>query len=373
MKYLIVTPGYPSNNKIYNNAFVHSRVKQYVERNLDITVFSINKSSDTTYTYDGVEVIEGNYNKLSTLLKKEKFSKILIHFGFKKTIQTVIRNSPQSKLIIWVHGVEALGWYRRLFVFDIKKPHRFLGYIFFNMRQLLFMNQFIKNNKIDKTFVFVSEWMKNILEYDSMTQGKIKKYEIIPNVVDDKLFNYVQKKPEDRLKILSIRPYASKKYANDLSVKAVLELSKKPFFDELTFTFYGDGKLFDSTLAPLKKFNNVIINKKFLTQQEISSIYKENGIILIPTRQDAQGVSMCEAMSSGLVPVTSNNTAIPEYVNNECGYLCNSYKEMAYAIEELINNPDTFQKKSKVAAEFIKEKCSPKIVIEKELNIITRK
>ena len=130
MKYLIVTPGYPSNNKIYNNAFVHSRVKQYVERNLDITVFSINKSSDTTYTYDGVEVIEGNYNKLSTLLKKEKFSKILIHFGLKKTIQTVIRNSPKSKLIIWVHGVEALGWYRRLFVFDIKKPHRFLGYIF---------------------------------------------------------------------------------------------------------------------------------------------------------------------------------------------------------------------------------------------------
>lgn len=369
-KYLIITPGYPSDSNVYNNAFVHSRVKQYMKRGLPIIVFSLNKETTDNYIYDGVEVIEGGYERLATLLRKENFSKVLIHFGFKKIIQTVINNSPKSQLIIWVHGVEALGWYRRLFVFNKQQPHQFLNYMFLNTRQLLFMNRFIRNDKINKTFVFVSEWMKDILEKDSLSKGKIKNYKIIPNVIDHKLFDYKAKKEEDRLNILSIRPYSSKKYANDLSVKTVLELSKKPFFNELLFTFYGDGKLFDSTLAPLKQFKNIKIVKKFLTQQEIAGIHKKHGIMLIPTRQDAQGVSMCEAMSSGLVPIASHNTAIPEYVNNDCGYLTHDYKGLSDAIEELYNNPKKFLKLSKNASKHIQELCSPEVVINKEIQLI---
>lgn len=371
-KYLVIAPGYPSNDNIYNNAFVHSRVRQYKERKLDVVVFSLDKKNADNYEYEGVEVVRGNYDRLIELLKNHVFEKILIHFGFKKIIKTVVKYSPDSKLLIWVHGTEALGWYRRLFAFDIKKPHRFFGYIFLNTRQLLFMNRFIRNKKIDTTFIFVSEWMKNILERDSFSKDKIKKYVIIPNVVDNKLFNYVEKKEIDRLKILSIRPYASKKYANDISVNTVLELSNKPFFKELTFTFYGDGKLFDSTLKPIIKFDNVHIHKRFLSQQEISSLHKENGIMLIPTRQDAQGVSMCEAMSSGLVPLTSNNTAIPEYVTEPCGYLTNNYHELADAIEELYHNSDKFLKMSKSTSEFIQSLCSPEVVIKKEIDLILK-
>ena len=84
--------------------------------------------------------------------------------------------------------------------------------------------------------------------------------------------------------------------------------------------------------------------------------------MLIPTRQDAQGVSMCEAMSSGLVPVTSNNTAIPEYVN-----------ELKDAIQEMYYSPDIFLKKSKKASQHINKICSPQKVITKELDLIKRK
>lgn len=92
--------------------------------------------------------------------------------------------------------------------------------------------------------------------------------------------------------------------------------------------------------------------------------------MLIPTRQDAQGVSMCEAMMSGLVPVTSNNTAIPEYVPENCGYLTNNYKELALAIKTMYFNQDEFLQKSKNAHEFIQKKCSSKVVIERELEVI---
>lgn len=94
--------------------------------------------------------------------------------------------------------------------------------------------------------------------------------------------------------------------------------------------------------------------------------------MLIPTRQDAQGVSMCEAMSSGLVPLTSNNTAIPEYVYDDCGYLTNNYHELAAAIEELYYDSNLFLEKSKNASKNISELCSPKVVIKKELELILK-
>ena len=79
---------------------------------------------------------------------------------------------------------------------------------------------------------------------------------------------------------------------------------------------------------------------------------------------------MCEAMMSGLVPVTSNNTAIPEYVNDKCGYVTNNYMELASAIKDMYYNENKFLQKSKKANKYIKDKCSIKKVLNKEIKII---
>ena len=368
-KYLIVAPGYPSKENIYNNGFVHSRAKEYISNGLNIEVFSIEKNTKKNYEYEGVKVNTGTYEDLENILSKNKYEKILVHFGFKKILQTIRKVLPTIEIIMWVHGVEALGWYRRLFTFDIKKPHRFMGYILINTRQLMFIHKFIKKDT-NTHFVFVSEWMKNILETDSLTKGKIKKYTIIPNVVNEKTFSYKEKKKEDRLKILSIRPYHSKKYANDLTVETIIKLSTSDLFDDLEFNIYGEGRLFNKTLEPIKNFKNVNIYNKFLNHNEIKKEHDKNGIFLCPTRQDAQGVSMCEAMSSGLIVISSNNTAIPEYLNNEIGYLCNNVDEMKNSIIEMHKDPNIFIKKSQLSSEFIQEKCSSKVVITKEIKLI---
>lgn len=369
-KYLVVSPGYPSENNKYNNGFVHSRVLQYKKNDIGVDVFSVTSGELHNYIYEGVSVNEGGPKEFSKFIQNNKYDKILIHFGYKRILSPIVKYCPNTPLIIWVHGAEALGWYRRLFAFNPKKPYRFFGYIILNTIQLMYLHKFISNKKINKTFVFVSNWMKDILEKDSHSKGKIKNYKIIPNVIDSDIFNYFKKNKSDRLNILSIRTYQSKKYANDLSVKCIQELSKESFFNELTFTFYGDGRLFHKTLKPIKNFKNVKIHQKFLNHKEISEIHKKNGIMLIPTRQDAQGVSMCEAMSSGLVPVTSNNTAIPEFVPKECGYLANNFKELAHAIKEMYKNPDIFLEKSKSASKFIQKKCSSEAAIQKELRLI---
>ena len=84
---------------------------------------------------------------------------------------------------------------------------------------------------------------------------------------------------------------------------------------------------------------------------------------------DSQGCSMCEAMSSGLVPITTNITAIPEFVDSKCGFLCESenYVEMADSIEKLYNDPELFQKMSLNSSNRIRKQLNLENLIKKEL------
>ena len=194
-------------------------------------------------------------------------------------------------------------------------------------------------------------------------------YEIINNPIDTKLFKYREKPAELRKKILSIRPYASKVYANDITVKCILELSDEPFFNELEFRIIGDGALFEETVEPVRKFSNVIIEQRFLSQTEIAEIHKYYGVFLCPSRMDTQGVSRDEAMSSGLVPITSAVAAIPEFLDSKKGFLIHdeNVSEFATAVKTLFQDVATFQQMSRDASISVQNSRSKEIIVKKEL------
>jgi len=125
-------------------------------------------------------------------------------------------------------------------------------------------------------------------------------------------------------------------------------------------------------LEPLEKFSNVVIKRGFLSHKEIASLHKEFGIFITPTRMDSQGVSRDEAMSSGLVPITTDITAIPEFVDTESGVLTppEDYKAMSEGILELFNNPNKFMEMSRNAAKRVRKQTDSKIIIDAELKII---
>lgn len=376
-KYLIITNAYPHPAALYRNGFIHRRVKAYQEKGINIEIFVLSPAHKETekYTYEDVNVTRGNKHHLQDFLIKQSFHKILIHFVSKDMIDAIKKTTPKTPIIIWVHGFEAEAWHRRWFNFleDRAQLKRILDMADdYYIDQLELMNYLYTTKELDLTFVHISRWFKEyIAECDARAISQNS--HIIPNIIDGTLFNYVEKDPEQRLKILSIRPYASRKYANDLSVKTVLELSKRPYFKSLQFVFYGEGKYFDETLAPLMEFDNVEINEGFLPQTEIANKHKEFGIFLCPTRLDSQGVSMCEAMSSGLIPISNNLTAIPEFVeHNRSGLLARpeDHLHMADLIERLYYNPDVFSTISKNAAMDIREKCDVEVVISQEIALL---
>lgn len=324
------------------------------------------------YVYEGVNVLNLNSkHAFIDYIQNNPPDIIGIHFVAGWMVDSILAH-VKVPVFIWIHGYEALGWYRRLFNFKLSESVSFGKYILSNTRQMLRMNKLsqISNKQKNIRFIFVSNWMKTIMETD--TRSKIEQYYLIPNPIDSEQFAYHPKASELRKKILLIRSFDSKKYANDIAIEAILHLSKKDFFKELDFTIYGKGKYFKPLTDRLVQFNNVKIVNEFVENKNIPSVHREYGVFLCPTRQDAQGVSMCEAMSSGLVPVTSNNTAIPEFITDgQNGLLSNSAQEMATCIEKLYRHPELFTAISVKAAKSIRAMAGHQVVINKEISLLS--
>ena len=81
---------------------------------------------------------------------------------------------------------------------------------------------------------------------------------------------------------------------------------------------------------------------------------------------------MCEAMISGLVPISSWSTAIPEFVSHNLnGILTKTSAEITEAIEFLYQNPKHFSTLSENASNYIINKAGVEKVINEELKFIS--
>jgi glycosyltransferase involved in cell wall biosynthesis len=285
----------------------------------------------------------------------------------------VLEYFPALQRIVWVHGAEIQPWHRR--EYNYRNEQERAKAIFESEKRMAFwrgiLNPLVPNLKL----VFVSRYFAEEVMEDLGFRLPESAYTIIHNPIDTDLFAYHPKPVEQRKKILSIRPYASHTYANDLSVKAILKLSERPFFKDMEFRMIGDGKLFDETLEPLRKFSNVTIERRFLTQPEIAALHQQYGVFLVPTRMDSQGVSRDEAMASGLVPVTSAVAAVPEFVDEGCGILADAEdaEGLARGIADLYEHPDRFLAMSQAASRQVLGKTAKGRQIQAELQLFAGK
>ncbi|WP_336056019.1 FkbM family methyltransferase [Nitratireductor sp. CH_MIT9313-5] len=368
-KYLLLTNHYPSYDDLYRNGFVHSRVLAYKEDGVDVDVFRLRKDEPLSYhEFQDVDVITGSQEALYKLLSSGRYEHVLVHFLDADMWSVLQHFTEDIKISVWVHGAEIHPWHRRKF--DIETPQQEQLAKERSETRMSFWRRILNPMPANLKLVFVSNTLACDAERDLGLTLPKKQHTIIHNPIDTSLFKYRPKPAEQRKKILAIRPFASRIYANDLSVETLLRLSKLPFFSDLEVLIVGEGKLFEETVEPLKKFSNVTLKRTFLTREQIASLHKEFGLFLCPSRMDTQGVSRDEAMSSGLVPITTAVAAIPEFVDSECGILAPSEdaQAMAEGIAMLYNNPDQFLRLSENAAQRVRSQSGKERIIREELS-----
>lgn len=373
---LVVAAGYPTDKAKYSNGFVHARVKAYLEQNIDAKVFIISKKKKKAYEYEGVHVVYGTSEDLYNYVNAETtISCICFHFLTKPMLSAIERFRHNVSVIIFVHGNEALFWYERIFpdtFADCIRILKFLKYVFVNTYTIHYIRKRINNLKVKVDIVCVSQWMKRIMIKNWKVDTDKINIEVIPNIINEKLFPYCEKSGEDRYNILLIRSFSNGKYALDIAQEIIRKVERYPESKKIRFTIIGDGWLHEKYTCAIKNFSNVEIKKQFLSQREIAEYHRRNGIFICPTRQDAQGVSMCEAMSSGLVPIASNNTAIPEFLPKKFNLMFDNADDAANRIIELIGDEEQFQSLSMEVSKFIRKKCCIENTIGKEIKLIRK-
>ncbi len=372
LRLIVLDDNYPSEKNLYGDVFVHTRLKEYA-RNYQCTVCSLQHKE--SYEYEGIQVLAfPNSADLRAFLDIEKPDALLVHFANKTFIEDIILPS-HLPTVVWVHGYEVLFFLSRWFQLPYATflPHNFIRAWIRSSRSLDPFRRLVLHSSIQRNirFVFVSEWMKRKAEKDLGIT--VANSTIIPNPIDPEEFSYKAKDVSQRTKILLIRPFHTRKYANDIAVNAILRLARESrTFEQFTIMICGEGRYFSALTNPLKDFPNVTLVNRFLTHSEIAQLHRDFGIFLCPTRQDAQGVSMCEAMSSGMIPISSHCTAIPEFINDGVnGFTTRSSSEIARRILQLYSGPNLFETMSHCAAQSIRIKAGLKTTVDRELKFIT--
>jgi glycosyltransferase involved in cell wall biosynthesis len=356
----IICPDYPDKEKSAY-AFVHARAKLYQKNGIFARVF-IPSNSENSYILDNIQVIKSKNNNLLNFINEFNPDILAVHFPTYKIISFLKKTDlPQ---VAWIHGHEILWKFR------LGPSKNILDYI--KKRVVLIPRELYQickvRNFLDRVeySVFVSNWMLKSAERNSLK--KYKNAVIIPNPVDTELFRYRQ--PQNISKAISLRSFNNTKYGLDIAIKAYANVSQSHLH------IYGQGRFKNKYIRLVQKTNsNTQIIDQSIEHNKIPDLYRPYGFFIAPSRVEAQGLAMCEAMSCGLPVIATNVGGIPEFVRDGIdGYLVppNNPAELRRAVFKLTSDPQQFIRMSRNAAEHIKHKCSKEIIIAKEIEIIQK-
>ncbi|WP_291730927.1 glycosyltransferase [Leisingera sp. F5] len=370
---LVLTKQYPSSEDLYKYGFLHSRVRSYRQQGLNADVFRLNPGIAKSYEeFENIDVATGDAALLDATLRSGRHTHVLVHLLDRTMWEVLKKHLHRIQVTIWIHGAEIQHWQRRAFEFTrmsaaqvAQKKQRAGAY-------LKLWQEVFSSPEANLHLVFVS---RTLLEEATTDVGRPPpegRHSVIHNFIDGEIFRYCPKAPEDRFRLLSIRPYAGRKYANDLTAAAITALSQRPGFEAFDITIAGDGPDFDEETKALQRFPNVTLRQGFLTHAEIADLHRRHGVFVTPTRWDSQGVSRDEAMASGLVPVSTRTSAVPEFMDESCGILTppEDALALAEAIERLSRDPDLFLRLSQAAAKRVRAQSGFQQTIARETVLI---
>jgi len=220
------------------------------------------------------------------------------------------------------------------------------------------------------TKIFVSNYLRNIAERD--TEITAQNSHIIPNYINGDVFAGAPKRPKQMNRILMLRSFSQRNYGGDIAVEAIKIASRWEGFENLHFTVRGFGHDFASATADLWAFPNVDIQEQYSSVAEMAELHREHGVFMCPTRFDTQGVSLGEAMASGMVCITNKTTGIPEFIDDTCGLLlpADNPRSMAKALFHVQAHADEFCQRGANAAKRVRAQCGADQTILREISLI---
>lgn len=360
MKLLVVTDNFPSVQNQAAGAFVARRVSGYLERGIN-TVVATMTADRATREFESITHHVQDVDGYINFVKQFQPHVVAIHSPLQNNISGLaaeVSVSLSLPHIAWIHGYEALYTALHNYQEGWKIPFSLIR----DFRRMRWLKRTLDNVN---AAVFVSEWMKNIvIRY---TDTKIKNSYVIPNPVNTKIFYPCPKSVEGSLKVVSVRGLA-KKYGIDLGIRAFTGLKG------VKLTIIGDGRSREDYVSLAHKLGvDCTFIKPEFSAKQLAEFYQSQHVFLAPSRTEAQGVAMCEAMATGLPVITTKVGGIPEFVRDGVdGYVVkpNNPQAIKDSLMKFVKEPLIITQMGQNAREHICLRCDDSLVIANEINIM---
>jgi glycosyltransferase involved in cell wall biosynthesis len=212
----------------------------------------------------------------------------------------------------------------------------------------------------------VSEFLMN----NMYTFFSSSKYEVVPNVVDTKIFFPYEecKKDEQKKKILHVSLLNDKIKNISGIIRAIVQISKTR--DDFEFLIVGDGpdrqelERLSRTLDPDEKFIFFLGSK---SEMELARIMRESDFFILNSEKETFSIVTAEALSSG-IPVISTRCGGPEeYINVSNGIILETQNSLETSIYYMLDNFKKYN--SRMLHEEIEKKFAYSVVGKKFFNI----
>ncbi len=379
---VVVDSMYPSNENLYAHVFVHTRVNQYKKEGLKPTVALLRRTSCKveTYSFENQMVLICNEEGFGRLFGNNPRFKFGIHFVNGLIFNTLNKHNMLNPKTVWFHGADCLDEKDKEHFHDLSHPiskRAYLGRKEAMSKQRGILRRLFVNQTYQS--IFVSNWLfERVSEKYNIEEKCVS---VIPNSIDTERFYFEEKQVKDgeKIRFLSIMPFLLEydQYANKVLVEAIKLAAKQPWFEQAEFSIYGRGSGFDfymDQLSELKK-QNIVAKETFLTHKEIKDLHSAHHVALFPNNQDTHGVSFYEAMSSGLVAISSNNSAKPEYCQNGVtGFLHNDMdaNDLCRVMGEIVENYNQLAVLRKAGHDSVNEQFNETMITKRELKVFNR-
>lgn len=370
----LVCGAYPDGSDRYGGEFLRARVNCYRARGLRTLVLSVHQRHAAIELLqleeaDLLQVPLDRLGRLITSLDKNRSIPTAVHAPTPEVGRFFLRRAVESPTVFFLHGAEARDYRRLHFNFTTEQMELQRERL---DRANVERGDFLREASAsrDARLVFVSDYLRRVAEADF--ELHLADAPVVHNVIDGEFFKYRRREPGDRRRLLLVRNFQQYNYGNDIAVRALEMLLGEPDFADVTVTIRGFGECFGPLTERLQSLPNVDAVEGYVESSDLRRLHDEHGVFLVPTRHDTQGVSMGEAMASGLVCVTNRIAAIPEFVSDTEAVLVGGESPRAYAaaLRGLLADPDGFVQRSAAAAARVREQCGVAATVDRELEML---
>jgi len=136
-------------------------------------------------------------------------------------------------------------------------------------------------------------------------------------------------------------------------------------FERLHADFDDARLIYVGRLPPLHSRPDWLVHYQEVSRPLLERIYAEGDVFFLPTRSEAYGLGIVEAMSHGLPVVASSIASIPEIVDDgESGYLARDLEGYVYALGRLLEDPNRREAMGRRSAERAIKEHDPRRIAE---------